>query len=903
MANGKNMDIRLNLSNAFLNKENLTGKQSAFGNSFHPAIVTLPALAAHIAEGKAFTLHAFKRNRRIGTEWVSSQLLALDLDDCPLSAVEIAALPDISQNSWLVYPSPSSTPEKPKTRVVFVLPDAVTEPKRWQALQLGIMAHFAHLNPDKACKDLARLFYGSTQPGHIVLGNVASWAWVSGLCAPLAAADYEKTLIRQQENRQVVTSGTRAEKYAQAAFNKAIAELAGAGAGERNATLFKVAVQLQSMALGNWPGIDSATVRSAIQSVYGGWENTAKSEKTMENGFKAASAKPLELPADQSKPTKTNQKERRLSPVTLPTFTADLTVNLRYITELRPGAYRGKPTLAIKSATDTGKTELLKQLLAVLTASATVLIITHRVSLVKGIVKRLGIQDYQDFSELEGKDKQLVRSVAQIVTTIDSLHLQAGRIFDYVIIDEAGQGLRHLIDGGTLGDRTIDIYDMGKQIIADAKHVWFLDAGMNDHDREWLKAVRGDVYAIENTHGPTRVDTVLLDSQDAAIQEAVEQVGAGQGVVLIPCATQRAARYIHKLLGQRYPDKKGRLISARNSNTTDTKAFVGKIGNTSALPADLDWLIYTHSMGTGVNIQSPVAAVIGIFGQPLAPADCMQMMARGRDSAKRFAYAPGAAGGGETDAAALLSDELLAAEESSYFGTLPPDASTKGAARLEAVYRAQRNREFVAYADYFAAYSEADGSRVVLGKRDVPSALKIDLKLIAEYESAQIKAWALDTINIPAVDNDMLEKLRRTGSEITDTLIAGNLRHKIQDTVGLQINEEIYTRYRTAEQRRQFIRFCSLFDEQTALEEIDRQQGVNRLPLHRRKHYSAGRALFMGILKRAFDVDTVEALKDILADMPADELTARVGFIGQQHSKQIRAVLGWREAVGSQLDN
>lgn len=173
--------LQLNISTAFIDKQPIADLEKryckahdckdtcwAFGSTFNPATLTPAQLVEHIRQGRAFTLGYFNSNRRTKATFISSQLLALDLDNCPLDTDQIANDPFIRQYAYLIYRTPSYTPETPKHRVLFVL-DQPIEGKhavtRWEAMQKGLIRHMAHLNPDVACKDAARLFYGSTQPG------------------------------------------------------------------------------------------------------------------------------------------------------------------------------------------------------------------------------------------------------------------------------------------------------------------------------------------------------------------------------------------------------------------------------------------------------------------------------------------------------------------------------------------------------------------------------------------------------------------------------------------------------------------------------------------------------------------------------------------------------------------
>jgi len=159
------LKIRVNLSEAFHNKVNTTGNQGAYGSSFHPFEVTIPELIQHIRAGKAFTLCSFMGHSRKKDQFVSGQLLGLDLDEGTHTIKDLLKIAFIKDNAFLLYPTPSSTPDTPKSRVLFVLDEPVTDLAEWEALQLRLLERFADLKPDPACKDAARLFFGSDLPG------------------------------------------------------------------------------------------------------------------------------------------------------------------------------------------------------------------------------------------------------------------------------------------------------------------------------------------------------------------------------------------------------------------------------------------------------------------------------------------------------------------------------------------------------------------------------------------------------------------------------------------------------------------------------------------------------------------------------------------------------------------
>lgn len=903
------LPLTCGISDAFLNKALRPGyTPRAYADSFQPETLTVQQLIDHIAGGGAFTPALLRAGKRSNDTFVSAQLVGLDFD-AGVSVAQLAAVDFVRQHAALVYPTASSTPECRKSRVLFVLDAPVTDATLYRGVVEALAAHVSAAVGSAAdhTSDPARLFYGSTNQTEDWLIQPAvrldASSWLERVRAARAAREAEQNAVRRPAVASSPATGTRAECWAAKTYTRILEELAAAppkGNGGlrwnergRNYAIYSAGYQLACKARGGWPGIDLPGILRDIEAIYSQWPNVKHSRGALRRGLDNSKPEPLILPpGDVTAAARSDAPAAEPRPyaaaVKLPPYTPDQVVSGRYLTDALPldALPDGWHTLALKSPTGTGKTEWMKSFIHSLPDNASILAVTHRVALVEGLARRLVLISY---NELQGKDIRYVSAAPRIATTVDSLGSQAGRTFDLLVIDEIEQVTQHMAAAGTLKERATDTYEVLKSLLKTAKRVIVADATLTDAGSKLLEALRGDVHKVENTYRPDKPDVTVYASKNEAIAEALAQVKADAGAVLIPCASRSIARRIHKLLKSRYPDKRGRIVTSRNSDTNDTKHFVSHINE--ALP-EYDWLVYTSSMGTGVDITAPVAAVVGIFGQPLAPADALQMMNRARNAAARFASVPYGTEADVSEPGEIFESLIDAAEASARHGAALPDGSTRGLARLYASGEAERRRQQRAFLSYFAAHIQADGGRVILGKRGVSSNLKTELKAIAETEAAEEKS--LTQIEPPR-DNEEMDKIRRAGLEITDAIMAGHLRFKIEDTSGLSISEDLFDRLRTASQRAALVRLASLIDDQAALAEFDQAQAREREPLHRRKHLAAGRELFWHIVKVAFGVDTLDGLQNALQDMPADELANVCAFIAAHHMGQLKSLFGWRK--------
>ena len=282
--------IWLNLSEAFLNKDNTTGRQSAYGSSFFPTGVYLSTLWSHICAGKAWTVGCYQKNQRRKEFFQSSQLVALDLDelaDLALALPDLLADPDIADYATMVYPSPSCTPENPKYRVIFILETPVTDADAWERLQRGVLYHFRRLAPDPACKDAARLFYGNTHAassGRFDPAKCLPMSVVEGWAAQAEAWEQAQIAQVAASRKQWATelTGTRREAWARRKLDDMITTLANAGEGQRHITAIKGhawALQIVSICITEGTGLTLADAERALRQAMSAWPQDEKSKR------------------------------------------------------------------------------------------------------------------------------------------------------------------------------------------------------------------------------------------------------------------------------------------------------------------------------------------------------------------------------------------------------------------------------------------------------------------------------------------------------------------------------------------------------------------------------------------------------------------------------------------------
>jgi hypothetical protein len=129
--------------------------------SFNPTLTTIHGLFQNITRGFKFSPCAFQRGTKREDTFISSDLLALDYDGGNHSLDALRAHPMISK-ATLIYPTPSWTEADKRWRVVFLLPDTVSDATTWRYAAAGLYLRCAEIGGlDKASRVPSQCYAGS----------------------------------------------------------------------------------------------------------------------------------------------------------------------------------------------------------------------------------------------------------------------------------------------------------------------------------------------------------------------------------------------------------------------------------------------------------------------------------------------------------------------------------------------------------------------------------------------------------------------------------------------------------------------------------------------------------------------------------------------------------------------
>lgn len=886
-------NIQLNISTAFVDKQTTTDVEKryckkhdcqdtcwAFGSTFKRATIGLQAFVEHIEQGRAWTMHAFKRNRRIGTEWQSAQLLALDLDDCPLTAPELAALPFIRDYAFLVYPSPSSTPETPKTRVVFVLDTPITDAARWQALQIALMAHFANLKPDKSCKDLARLFYGSTKPGRILLGKILPATVADGLTKTQAEQDEQTRLLRKQNPpRPIAATSTKAERIAVSRMNRALDTLATA-TDERHNLLISKGKYLFAHVNGGWPlqaaEVERGLMNACAQNGYLSKVGEHEIQRCIDD-CRNAEPKPLEIYESKTAQRRALKGVKKASHRRINGGqSANELPGVQFVKDALPqAAIAAEKTLLIAAPVGTGKTRAIAEYVASLPDNTDVTGIAQFRLLTLALSEALKSLHYED---LNAQQQTLLSSAERLVSSVSSLH-KFKRTPGVVIADEIEGVLQFILNSGTFqGDESATAFRALRDLVTNAKQFIGMDAGLSDITENLIRQWRGSVTTKRYTSARKLRLVTFLRDKHAAFWTIGKLLRMARGAVYAACTSEADASDLADLYG----DGEYRIlkITRDTSNTDKVQAF---IKNAHHERAAYDLVIYTSAAGAGVDFSNPVFAHVGIFGkEPLAPEQAIQLYGRVRNAGRYYASVPPLNEPYPTPSADTLMNDRLRRELWTAQQNGKPSAGGDYLEMLKlwAAFKARALQESAQWRKYFAQRLQANGFSIQVNEARAPIAFVEQMKQWKVERADSDWSFVLEAVG-QALTDESLDKLRMGRTEITRDLKLRNVRAKIEAVLhheNVTADDRDLLVYKG---RKRLSWLTDLFTDIGDLLASDLNQSNEGAPLQKRKYRALNISIVSALLKLAgFVGKTPEAqlmafVEYFSSEHPTDEINER----------------------------
>ena len=234
----------------------------AYTKAFRRETHTIDSLIAAISQGLSFA-PVMKDNYRKRENFISAQHAGLDDDrGTPESSLEALAADNFTaHHAAFLYSTHSSTPEHPKSRIVFVFDKAMIDRAQYRLIQRALAWKYNFT--DQSVAEESRFFYGAIGCRMVKLGNILT-------VKALEQDVIEPYLIHLQEQAQAsrqlhhvpdyqqVVGSAGAEWYVNRAIQEEVSWLSTRleGTGERHRGLLVAAIKLQSLRLADWLPVD-----------------------------------------------------------------------------------------------------------------------------------------------------------------------------------------------------------------------------------------------------------------------------------------------------------------------------------------------------------------------------------------------------------------------------------------------------------------------------------------------------------------------------------------------------------------------------------------------------------------------------------------------------------------------
>lgn len=399
--------------------------------------------------------------------------------------------------------------------------------------------------------------------------------------------------------------------------------------------------------------------------------------------------------------------------------------------------------VVIRSPMGTGKTELLRRELG---RCPSILSLTHRITLGRQAANRLNLALYSDTN---------IQRVNRLEITVDSLYKLPTYQNRYhtVVLDEVEQILSHMLDSSTCKAQRVAILQKFAYFLQSAERVVIQQAEISDAAVSYISQLRGgeqpciivNDYAADqrivgwyNQHEPSRLIRDLTDSIEVGERP------------LIACYSKKRAKRLEKTFTRKFPDKRIRVVHGDNSSDPETIAFVESINESVK---DLDILIFTPSMSTGVSIDAQsFTSVWGIFDTAEChTSELLQMLGRYRPLVPWYVWSAARGAGfiGKTDPVELQGQEVERNRRTGILTEIDPITGSEGGPHLEcwAQLKARCNSSRLRQRDVLRKLLVREGHCLIEMEGVSDDAIKTDLetaKILLEQEESEAIAAATD---------------------------------------------------------------------------------------------------------------------------------------------------------------
>jgi hypothetical protein len=656
LSNPSILDRRFRLSiNPLLINKNEGNDLALFRTGWENVTRTPAELAREIDRGVAFTCElAGDRN---AANFVCSELLSIDMDGAR-TIEDAKADPFVQSHLTIFYTTLSHTPDHHRFRLVFALPRAITTPQEMRAAYRSLALR---LGGDRSATDPARLFYGSRGSRPEIYDRGITTEVLDELIAHGAHADQRDGVLKGY-----TTTVSDQSIVADRIIRLPNGETSLFGQLEPKTTIFcpfHYDQHASAFVVESKTGTLGIHCSTCAQTFWPPKISTATDFSDFDQRVREAQNY-FGLNADLGSFTKLLVPEGTSFHPGL--AQSHIYLHNRDYVEFPNPLPEG--VVFVKSPKGTGKTQELSRLFGSkvrtnfsLTfngeindkepteiealGSNTVLLIGHRIALIRQTCERLGLDFYLD---VDGNP-----TTRRLGISVDSLHrltwsertssnkiVRKEKFFQTVIIDESEQVLRHFLSETIEPNERDKLFKIFRKLLEKAKRVVVLDA-----DLDWLSFETISKMAQPRDETAFKRSAVILNersnaslvqifqSKDHLIGDLRTAIADGKRVFV----TSNSMSLVEKLyegLGSEFGEQLRRiLITSKTVSADEVKSF---ISDASVRALEYDAIFTSPSLGTGIDITFPdktklIDVVYGLFEANITTHfDCDQQVWRVR---------------------------------------------------------------------------------------------------------------------------------------------------------------------------------------------------------------------------------------------------------------------------------
>lgn len=773
------------------------------GQGWKAVEYSIEELGQHLVSGAGIGA-IYKDGHRKAENFIASQIICLDFDH-NVDIKDVLANPYITQFEGWIGNTISHTEANPRTRVILPLDKLITDRDEFKRLANKVLFAVEALEPDSTSNQAERFFHGIKNVVYNA-GKPLSIADIEALPNPPAevAKTWEAIGLLNLDD-----FGSSTQDVIRAIESKK--------EGEGNKAAFAGGFTIAR----NDDSISEAEIEQLVfqASVVNGYVDREIKEKgkvkagenavrtTIRNGIKYGLAAKAKTPS-------------------ISQIKADLTINQQYIT---PDIFEDDFDVILQSDTGTGKTTAI----AKYSEDKTIIAPNHRRSLSLALAKALGTQNYEGMPRL-WEEKRL----SIVVNSIERAARDDAWSRDIVALDEIDQLLQHF--SSDLFDKSDiqleSVYNTFVALVKNAKKIIATSAHINPVVIEWLKNIRGAnrVKVIVNEYSRNKGNKTHYQHKEKLIEDAIKVIDENSGCVVFPTSSIQQAKDLYSHLVSVYGQDE--VVCVHSEIPDKDKANI--IQNVETIVKTKKAFIYSPTIGSGIDIQTPVRLIAGIFySEPLTSTDFIQMLERCRHTQETFVYIQHSNKFHETEANVIYKRPLESAIRTSLvahfdaYGIKTYTDSQNELLKLLADINAYNNQQRNDLAGYFKSFARGYTGIEFNKQTNEDIGLQIsaarDNRISIEKEGV-LKATPID-------DDDYDIKQQQYTNTIEDHY--GHLRYTIEKASGETITSEIYDLLKEPEDRAKLYMLVNvLYTPREKLLERDREQVKHSI--QNRKHYT-----------------------------------------------------------------